>query len=71
MFAVEFQTEIDDGNISYTRKIIVRKLQGKVRVIVLAEDADEDIGFIDYLLANPIHDPNFVPLTRDEIYDRT
>jgi DNA-binding transcriptional regulator/RsmH inhibitor MraZ len=70
MFAVEFQTKIDDGNISIPEKYR-RKLQGKVRVIVLAEDSDEDINFIDYLLANPIHDPNFVPLTRDEIYDRT
>jgi hypothetical protein len=28
-------------------------------------------NFIEYLLANPIQAPNFKPLTRDEIYDRT
>jgi hypothetical protein len=69
MYAVEFQTKLQDG------KIIVptehqEKFKGQVRVILLSEENDEDIDFIDYLLANPTHDPNFVPLKREEIHER-
>jgi hypothetical protein len=45
-------------------------LTGRVRVILLTDEADDDFDMIDHLLEHPYDGAPFVPLTRDEIYDR-
>lgn len=67
MEAIEFQTFSVDGAIEVPESLR-EKIKGQLRVIVLLEN--EDINYLDYLMQNPIQDPDFVPLTRDEIYSR-
>lgn len=71
MQAIEFQTTLHNGTIEVPAGLR-EKLQGEVRVIILADDktTDEPYDILTELMKNPIDDPNFKPLTRDEIYER-
>ncbi|MFN0084015.1 MAG: hypothetical protein ACKVX9_01375 [Blastocatellia bacterium] len=70
MYAVEFQTKIEDGYIEIPTEFKDR-LAGCVRVIVLTEDQPGNTDLLDQLLANPIKLDSFTPLTREEIYERS
>ncbi|HEY0602985.1 MAG TPA: hypothetical protein VGD58_08735 [Herpetosiphonaceae bacterium] len=67
MIAFEFQTSIKDGVIEVPAEYR-DQLFGTVRVIILAPTTQQSGGIISQLLANPIQDEQFTPLTRDEIY---
>ena len=67
MQAIEFQTILQNGTIEIPQDLRER-VKGKVRVIVLAEEPDEDASYLEYLIENPIDIPGFKPMTRDEIY---
>lgn len=70
MRAIEFQTILQNGLIEVPAELR-EKIQGQVRVIVLTEDetkADEPYDILTELTNNPIHAPDFKPMTRDEIY---
>ncbi len=69
MYAIEFQTKVENGHIEIPAEFKDR-LAGCVRVIVLAEDQHAKANFLDQLLANPIKLDNFEPMTREEIYER-
>ena len=69
MFAIEFQTKVQNGQIEIPAEFKDR-LIGCVHVIVLAEEQRAKATLLDQLLANPIKLENFVPLTREEIYER-
>lgn len=72
MYAVEFQTKVQDGLIAVPAEHL-EKLKGKVRVILLAEEKEgvsDKPDIIEELLNNPLQIPDFKPMTRDEIYDR-
>jgi len=70
MYAIEFQTKVENGHIEIPAEFKDR-LVGCVRVIVLAEEQRAKANLLDQLLANPIKLENFVPLTREEIYERS
>lgn len=72
MTTIEFQTRIDNGSIVIPERFRER-IRGTVHVKVEVEEveASEEDDFITYLMHNPLHIPDFKPLTRDEIYDRT
>lgn len=69
MYAIEFQTHVKDGIIQIPPQY-QEQLQNSVRVIILVEPPSPTHTFIDQLLANPLHIPDFQPLSRDEIYAR-
>jgi hypothetical protein len=69
MYAIEFQTHVKDGIIQIPPQY-QEQLQNSVRVIILVELPSSAHTFIDQLLANPLHIPDFQPLSRDEIYAR-
>ncbi len=68
MIAVEFQTNIKDGTIEVPLQYR-NAFTGTVRVIILSQEARRPSKIIHRLLQNPIDDPTFTPLTRDEIYN--
>ncbi len=71
MFAIEFQTKINNGSIELPQEFI-GKLVGEVRVIVLKhEQAEVEENLIDRLLAKPISLDSFKPMSREEIHART
>jgi hypothetical protein len=69
MKTIEFQTYIDHGKIELPEEY-QDQIKGYARVIILADDSDDDIDMIDFLLDHPYRIDTFAPLTRDEIYER-
>jgi len=67
MIAFEFQTHIKDGVIEVPAEYR-DQLPETVRIIILAPTMQQPQGIIAQLLANPVQDEDFAPLTRDEIY---
>jgi hypothetical protein len=71
MFAIEFQAQVKDGVIEIPEEYR-DQLTESVRVIILTPERLAGPGIIARLLAHPIQDSTFAPMTRDEIYqDRT
>ncbi|KOR31350.1 hypothetical protein TI05_12835 [Achromatium sp. WMS3] len=71
MYAVEFQAKMKDGIIRVPEKYR-KKIGNRFKVILLAEEASETSSdIIEHLLACPMKLPDFIPLKRKEIYDRT
>lgn len=75
MNAVEFQTIVANGSIEIPPEL-QGQIRGSVRVIVLTEETHNknraDLNdAIARLLANPIRLAAFMPLTREQIYDRS
>lgn len=69
MYAVEFQTKVENGHIEIPAEFR-EQVSGCVRVIVLGEDQREQTDMLAQLLANPIKLDQFTPLKREEIYER-
>lgn len=69
MSAIEFQTDVRDGNITIPEEYR-DQLKGSVRVILLTEEGADDFDMVEYLLANPLNIAGFKPLIREEIYER-
>ncbi len=70
MYAVEFRTKMTDGIIRVPERYR-KKMRNSVKVILLAEDtSDTSSDMIGQLLAYPLRLPDFIPLKREEIYDR-
>ncbi|HMQ51031.1 MAG TPA: hypothetical protein PKE64_12385 [Anaerolineae bacterium] len=67
MIAIEFQTSVKNGIIEIPEEYR-DQVAGAVRVIVLRQPPKDQEGILARLLKNPIQDPSFKPLTRDEIY---
>lgn len=69
MIAVEFQALVKDGTIEVPEPYR-EQLSGVVRVIVLRSEQTRRSKIIERLMEQPIQDPTFRPLRRDEIYNR-
>ena len=69
MNIIEFQTYIDHGTIELPKEYH-DQVKGHARVIILTEEADDDVDMIEFLLDHPFKTDTFSPLTRDEIYER-
>ena len=69
MYAIEFKSKIKNGVIEIPREYR-NKLKETVKVILLAEEKEAAFNTIDKLLDSPLKVENFVPLTREEIYER-
>jgi hypothetical protein len=76
---VEFQAQVKDGvilipdqykssfNPAKDVQVILIQKSGS---LIESESSGRDGNFLQELLANPVTVENFVPLTRDQIYDR-
>ncbi|CAN5450197.1 hypothetical protein BH20ACI1_BH20ACI1_18210 [soil metagenome] len=72
MSVVKFQTTVENGNILIPKQFR-NQIKGHIEVIVKTEEdsvENDEKNFLREMTENPIKDSNFVPLTRDEIYDR-
>lgn len=70
MSKIEFETIIHKGTIDLPKEYI-QKVQGKVRVIIVTDEEEDDIDMVEYLMEHPLVGSDSVPLTRDEVYDRS
>lgn len=69
MYAIEFQTRIEEGVIQIPLQYR-DKLKQVVRVIILANVQERTANLIDQLLESPLKVEGFQPLSREEIYAR-
>lgn len=72
MSIVKFEATVDNGSIVIPTKFR-NKIKGKVEVVISTKkliSEREEKDFLQEMIENPIYDPDFVRLTRDEIYDR-
>jgi hypothetical protein len=69
MSTIEFEAIVKDGRISIPQEYR-NKVNGNVRVILLAEGTAEGFDMIEHLLANPLSIEGFKPLTREEVYEQ-
>jgi uncharacterized coiled-coil DUF342 family protein len=69
MSQIEFETMVDRGTINVPSEYRGR-IHGRVRVIIITDEAEDDIDMIEHLMQHPLNAHNATPLTRDEIYDR-
>jgi len=73
MSVVRFKATVENGSIIIPTEFRNR-VKGKVEVSVRLENKsnaeEEPYDIISELIENPIQAPDFVPLKRDEIYDR-
>jgi hypothetical protein len=70
MRQIEFETTIDKDAIRVPSEYRGR-VYGRVRVIIITDDTEDDIDMIEYLMQHPLNGNDLLPLTREEIYDRT
>lgn len=70
MYAIEFRTKIRNGTIEIPKKHR-NKIKENVRVIIITEENNAEVDFIERLFNNPIKLEEFTPLSRDEIYERS
>lgn len=70
MHAIEFQTKITDGMIPIPPQYRSQMTQ-YATVIVFMEEEGEPVGMLDQLLQSPLRVKEFIPLKREDIYDRT
>jgi hypothetical protein len=70
MYAIEFESHIENGMIKIPLASM-KKLAGKVKVIILQKQPENSTNYIDELLESPLKAStgNFTPLTREEIYE--
>ncbi len=69
MYAIEFQTRIEEGVIQIPLQYR-NKLEQVVSVIILANVPEKTVNLIDQLLESPLKIEGFQPLPREEIYAR-
>ena len=69
MEAYEFKTKIKNGLIQVPKKY-TQKVGNTVKVIILSDQKDRQNDIVDELLKNPVEINNFMPFSRDEIYER-
>ncbi len=69
MYAIEFQTRIEEGVIQIPLQYR-DKLKQVVKVIILANVQGNTVNLIDQLLESPLKVEGFQPLSREEIYAR-
>lgn len=71
MSHIEFETVISKGTIEVPKEH-VHKIHGRVRVIIITPEEDEDIDMIEYLMQHPLrpvtHDAKL--LSREEAHER-
>ena len=69
MEAIEFKSKIKNGIIQIPEKY-KQKIGNTVKVIIITEKKAKQSDIIDKLLANPIKSKDFLPFSREEIYER-
>jgi ureidoglycolate hydrolase len=70
VYAFEFKANPENGRIEIPAEY-KDKIVGTVRVIVLSQEQRVSTSdMIDRLLEHPLEVENFVPLTREEVYER-
>ena len=69
MTTIEFQTYIDHGTIELPEEYQDR-VKGRACVTIVADDTDEDVDMLDYLLEHHYRIDTLTPLTRDKLYER-
>ena len=68
MSMIEFQTYVQQGTIQIP--LPYREgLTGRVRVIILRDEQEQTHDMIEYLLDHPYQVQDFIPYTREQIYE--
>ncbi len=72
MSVINFQTTVKNGSITIPSELR-GQITGQIDVTVKVKDEEKNSkakNFLREMIENPMVDRNFVPLTREEIYDR-
>ncbi len=69
MEAIEFKTKIKNGTIQIPKKY-KQKIGKTVKVIIMSDQETKQVDIIDKLLKNPIKVKDFLPISRENIYER-
>jgi bifunctional DNA-binding transcriptional regulator/antitoxin component of YhaV-PrlF toxin-antitoxin module len=72
MSTVKFEATVENGSIVVPVEFRNR-VKGKVEVVISTKEIvsrQEDKNYLREMIEDPTHDPDFVPLTQDEVYDR-
>lgn len=69
MSVIEFQTRVDHGTIELPEEYR-HLVKGRVRIIILINEDEDEEDMVEFLLDHPYHSDSFTPLKRDEIYER-
>jgi hypothetical protein len=69
MSQIEFETMVEKGKINVPSEHRNR-IHGRVRVIVITDDGEDDMDMIEYLMQHPLQSDDSTPFKREELYDR-
>ncbi len=69
MEAFEFKAQVKNGFIQIPQRYS-RDINNTVKVIVLADRSPEPIDMVAELMEHPLHINDFIPLKRDNVYER-
>ena len=67
MTTIEFQAQVKNGTIEIP-EAYRNEVTDIVQVIIRTHSHPEETGILAQLLAHPVDDPTFTPMTRDEVY---
>ncbi|NOZ71345.1 MAG: hypothetical protein GXP38_05435 [Chloroflexi bacterium] len=70
MQILKFKASVKNGIIRVPKQF-QKQLPDRVQIIIFPEASKHKEDFIAQLLKHPLHIPDFQPLRREEIYDRT
>jgi hypothetical protein len=71
MSKIKFTAKVNQGNIEIPQEYqkAIQEVDA-IEIIISRQTIFNNKGIIRHLLKNPINAQNFVPLTRDEVYER-
>jgi hypothetical protein len=70
MQILKFKTSVKNG-IIHVPKRLQKQVPDRAQIIIFPEVSQPKDDFIAYLMKHPLRIPDFQPLKREEIYDRT
>ncbi|PDW01512.1 hypothetical protein [Candidatus Viridilinea mediisalina] len=68
MSQIEFETFVHQGTIAVPKEH-QPQVSGRVRVIIITEENEDDIDMVEYLMNHPLTPTTTRMFTRDELHD--
>lgn len=68
MRQIEFETIVQEGVISIPKEHTTQ-VRGRVRVIIILEEDEDDIDMVEYLMNHPLAETTSQSFTRDELHN--
>jgi len=69
MSQIEFETVVQQGVIAVPKEHQLH-VRGRVRVIIITEEEEDDIDMVEYLMNHPLTETTPQSFTRDELHNR-